>query len=96
MRQRGDVLNVLMFFVIVVTMFPLGVGPDKDTLRLIAPGVVWVAALLSAILSLGRLFALDYADGTLGADHAVGATAVADGAGQDCGALADHRRARSR
>ena len=65
MRQRGDVFNVLMFFVIVVTMFPLGVGPDKDTLRLIAPGVVWVAALLSAILSLGRLFALDYADGTL-------------------------------
>jgi len=65
MRQRGDVANVLLFFVIVVTMFPLGVGPDKDTLRLIAPGVVWVAALLSAILSLGRLFALDYADGTL-------------------------------
>ncbi len=64
-RQRGDVANVLMFFVIVVTMFPLGVGPDKDTLRLIAPGVVWVAALLSAIVSLGRLFALDYADGTL-------------------------------
>ncbi len=65
MRQRGDVANVLLFFVIVVTMVPLGVGPDKDTLRLIAPGVVWVAALLSAILSLGRLFALDYADGTL-------------------------------
>jgi heme exporter protein B len=65
MRQKGDVVNVLLFFVIVVTMFPLGVGPDKDTLRLIAPGVVWVAALLSAILSLGRLFALDHADGTL-------------------------------
>jgi heme exporter protein B len=65
MRQRGDVANVLLFFVIVVTMVPLGVGPDRDTLRLIAPGVVWVAALLSAILSLGRLFALDYADGTL-------------------------------
>jgi heme exporter protein B len=65
MRQQGDVVNVLLFFVIVVTMFPLGVGPDKDTLRLIAPGVIWVAALLSAILSLGRLFALDYADGTL-------------------------------
>lgn len=65
MRQRGDVVNVLMFFVIVVTMVPLGVGPDKDMLRMIAPGVVWVAALLSAILSLGRLFALDYADGTL-------------------------------
>jgi heme exporter protein B len=65
MRQRGDVANVLLFFVIVVTMVPLGVGPDKDLLRVIAPGVVWVAALLSAILSLGRLFALDYADGTL-------------------------------
>jgi heme exporter protein B len=65
MRQRGDVVNVLFFFVIVVTMFPLGVGPDKDMLRLIAPGIVWVAALLSAILSLGRLFALDFADGSL-------------------------------
>ena len=65
MRQRGDVVNVLLFFVIVVVMFPLGVGPDKNTLRLIAPGVVWVAALLAAILSLGRMFALDYADGTL-------------------------------
>jgi heme exporter protein B len=65
MRQRGDVINVLLFFVIVVTMVPLGVGPDKDLLRMIAPGVVWVAALLSAILSLSRLFALDYADGTL-------------------------------
>jgi heme exporter protein B len=65
MRQQGDVANVLLFFVIVVTMVPFGVGADKDLLRLIAPGVVWVAALLSAILSLGRLFALDYADGTL-------------------------------
>ena len=65
LRQRGDVINVLLFFVIVVTMVPLGVGPDKNLLRMIAPGVVWVAALLSAILSLGRLFALDYADGTL-------------------------------
>jgi heme exporter protein B len=65
MRQRGDLANVLLFFVIVVTMVPLGVGPDKDLLRMIAPGIVWVAALLSAILSLGRLFALDYADGTL-------------------------------
>jgi len=65
LRQRGDVANVLLFFVIVVTMVPLGVGPDKDTLRLIGPGIVWVAALLSAILSLGRLFALDFADGTL-------------------------------
>ncbi|MBV8208614.1 MAG: heme exporter protein CcmB [Burkholderiaceae bacterium] len=64
-RQRGDVANCLLFFVIVVTMVPLGVGPEKETLRAIAPGVIWVAALLSAILSLGRMFALDYADGTL-------------------------------
>jgi heme exporter protein B len=65
MRQPGDVANVLLFFVIVVTMVPLGVGPDRDTLRLIGPGIVWVAALLASILSLGRLFAQDYADGTL-------------------------------
>lgn len=65
MRQRADLINVLLFFIIVVTMVPLGVGPDKATLRMIAPGVVWVAALLSAILSLGRLFSLDFLDGTL-------------------------------
>jgi heme exporter protein B len=65
LRQRGDVTNVLMFFIMVILIFPFGVGAEKDTLRLIAPGVVWVAALLSAILSLGRLFALDFADGTL-------------------------------
>jgi len=65
MRQRGDVANTLLFFVVVVTLFPLGVGPEINTLRLIAPGVVWVAALLASILSLNRLFALDFADGTL-------------------------------
>ena len=64
-RQRGDVLNILFFFLVVVAMFPLGVGPEKDTLRLIGPGIVWVAALLSSMLSLGRLFALDHADGSL-------------------------------
>lgn len=64
-RHPGDVANVLLFFVIIVTMVPLGVGPDRDTLRLIGPGIVWVAALLASILSLGRLFAQDFADGTL-------------------------------
>jgi heme exporter protein B len=64
-RQRSDVANTLLFFVVVVTMVPLGVGPELNTLRAIAPGVVWVAALLAAILSLNRLFANDYADGTL-------------------------------
>ena len=65
MRQKSDVLNTLFFFVVVVTMVPLGVGPEPALLRDIAAGVVWVAALLAAILSLPRLFANDYADGTL-------------------------------
>lgn len=64
-RQRADVANTLLFFIVVVTMVPLGVGPEINTLRTIAPGVVWVAALLASILSLNRLFASDYADGTL-------------------------------
>lgn len=65
MRRRGDVLTVLFFFVIVSSLFPLGVGPDPKLLRLMGGGVVWVAALLAAMLSLGRMFASDYADGTL-------------------------------
>ncbi|MDP3687998.1 MAG: heme exporter protein CcmB [Sulfurimicrobium sp.] len=65
MRRRGDVLTVLFFFVIVASLFPLGVGPDTKLLRLMGGGVVWVSALLAAMLSLGRLFANDYADGTL-------------------------------
>jgi heme exporter protein B len=65
MRRRAEVLTTLFFFVIVVSLFPLGVGPAMDTLRVIAPGVVWVAALLASMLALQRLFALDYADGTL-------------------------------
>jgi heme exporter protein B len=64
-RRRADVLTTFFFFVIVVSLFPLGVGPEPDTLREIAPGVVWVAALLASMLALGRLFAGDYADGTL-------------------------------
>jgi heme exporter protein B len=65
MRRRGDVLNHLVFFVIVVTLFPLGVGAEPNLLRAMAPGILWVAALLAAMLSLQRLFAADYADGTL-------------------------------
>ena len=64
-RRRSDVLTTFFFFVIVVSLFPLGVGPAPDTLREIAPGVVWVAALLAAMLSLARMFGADYADGTL-------------------------------
>jgi heme exporter protein B len=65
LRRRSDVLTTLFFFVIVVSLFPLGVGPGMDTLRLLGPGVVWVAALLASMLSLGRLFADDHHDGTL-------------------------------
>src|SRR6266850_3402336 len=65
LRRRADVLATLFFFVIVVSLFPLGIGPETRLLRLIAPGVVWVAALLASMLSLGRLFANDYQDGTL-------------------------------
>lgn len=64
-RRRADVLSTLFFFVIVVSLFPLGIGPETNLLRTIAPGVVWVAALLASMLSLGRLFANDYQDGTL-------------------------------
>jgi heme exporter protein B len=64
-RRKADVLTTLFFFVIVVSLFPLGVGPEKDTLREIAPGVVWVAALLAAMMSLARMFASDFADGSL-------------------------------
>jgi heme exporter protein B len=64
-RRRSDVLTTFFFFVIVVSLFPLGVGPQPDTLREIAPGVVWVAALLAAMLSLARMFGADFADGTL-------------------------------
>lgn len=65
LRRRSDVLTTFFFFIIVVSLFPLGVGPAPDTLREIAPGVVWVAALLASMLALTRLFAGDYVDGTL-------------------------------
>jgi len=64
-RRRSDIVTTLFFFIIVVSLFPLGVGAEPSLLRNIAPGIVWVSALLASMLALGRLFALDYADGTL-------------------------------
>ena len=64
-RGRAGVLSTLFFFVIVVSLFPLGIGPEADLLRKLAPGVLWVAALLATMLSLPRLFADDHRDGTL-------------------------------
>ena len=65
LRRKGDVLNVLVFFIVVGSLFPLGVGPEPNQLRAMAAGVAWIGALLAAVLSLPRLFAADYADGTL-------------------------------
>ncbi len=65
MRRRTDVLTTLFFFVIVVSLFPLGVGTERETLRQLGPGVIWVAALLASMLALERLFEGDYRDGTL-------------------------------
>lgn len=65
LRRRSDTLAALVFFVLVVSLFPLGVGPEPALLRAMAPGVVWVAALLACTLPLSRLFADDHADGTL-------------------------------
>jgi heme exporter protein B len=64
-RHKDDMLNPLLFFVIVVTLFPLGIGPEANTLSRIAPGIIWVAALLSSLLSLDRLFKSDHNDGSL-------------------------------
>ncbi len=65
MRRRADVLTIVFFFVIVASLFPLGIGPETKTLRHIAPGVLLIAALLASMLALNRLFAADYVDGTL-------------------------------
>ena len=65
MRKQAEILNPLWFFLIVITLFPLVIGPDPEFLSRIAPGVAWVAALLSALLSFERLFRDDYIDGSL-------------------------------
>jgi heme exporter protein B len=65
LRRKSEVLTSLFFFVIVASLFPLGIGPEPALLKKIAPGVLWVAALLSTLLGLPRLFAADHLDGTL-------------------------------
>src|SRR5207249_1896849 len=65
MRRKAEVLTALLFFVIVASLFPLGVGPEPALLRQIGPGVLWIAALLATMLGLQRMFAADHADGTL-------------------------------
>ena len=65
LRHRADLISALFFFIIVVSLFPLGVGPEPELLRRLAPGVLWVAALLSTMLCLPRLFADELRDGSL-------------------------------
>ncbi|HFD31964.1 MAG TPA: heme exporter protein CcmB [Gammaproteobacteria bacterium] len=65
LRRRSEIFTVLFFFIIVVSLFPLGVGFDEKMLQSIASGVAWIAALLASMLALERLFSSDYVDGTL-------------------------------
>ncbi|MDH5424931.1 MAG: heme exporter protein CcmB [Gammaproteobacteria bacterium] len=64
-RHRSELFNPLLFFVLVVTLFPLGTGADTKLLQAIAPGIIWVAALLAAMLSLDTIFRSDFEDGSL-------------------------------
>ncbi len=65
LRRRADSLNLVGFFILACTMFPLAIGPQREWLQRIGPGVIWVAALLSILLALPRLFEHDLADGSL-------------------------------
>ena len=65
MRQGGDAAMVIAFFVLTIVLFPFGVGPEPELLQRIAPGIIWVTALLAALLSLEKLFQTDYEDGSL-------------------------------
>lgn len=64
-RQRGDLVNPLFFFVMVIALFPLALGPAPGQLQLVAPGVIWIAALLSVLISVDSLFRADFEDGSL-------------------------------
>lgn len=65
LRQRSDAVMIVLFFVLTSALFPFGVGPEANQLAAIAPGVIWVTALLAVLLSLERLFLADYEDGSL-------------------------------
>ena len=65
LRRRAEIANPLLFFVLVITLFPLGIGAQPNLLKAIAPGIIWVSALLAAMLSLDSLFRSDFDDGSL-------------------------------
>jgi len=64
-RHRAEMVNPLLFFILVTSLFPLGIGANPDLLQAVAPGVIWVAALLAALLSLDSVFRSDFEDGSL-------------------------------
>ncbi len=64
-RRRAELMNPILFYVIVVTLFPLGVSPDQEFLSQLAPGVVWVTALLAALISMESIFRQDFDDGSV-------------------------------
>jgi heme exporter protein B len=64
-RRRSEIANPLLFFILVITLFPLGIGAQPHLLQAIAPGIIWVSALLAAMLSLDSLFRSDFDDGSL-------------------------------
>jgi len=65
LRRKSDSLSALIFFAVVASLFPLGIGPETNLLMQIAPGMLWIAALLAAMLSLHKIFAEDFLDGSL-------------------------------
>ncbi len=65
LRRKSDSLSALIFFAVVASLFPLGIGPETNRLMQIAPGMLWIAALLAAMLSLHKIFAEDFLDGSL-------------------------------
>lgn len=81
LRSGGDALTLVLFFVMVGIVVPFAIGPDRDLLARLAPGIVWIAAFLSMLLGLDRLFRADHDDGTLlllrGADLPLAAVALA-------------------
>lgn len=65
LRRPSDVVGPLLFFLMVITLFPIGLGPDPKVLAVLSPGILWVVALLSSLVVSGRLFQADFEDGTL-------------------------------
>ena len=93
LRHGADTLAALLFFLLAASLFPLAIGPAPETLGRIAPGIVWVCALLAALLPLDRLFGADFEDGSLDQLLLCGLPPAAIAAGKGAGALAGHRPA---